>query len=281
MEQIKKPLENSLLFFGFVLAFLLLFFLLPVVNIPAAQPPRVITGSLIETGSAVIDQGQMTTIAITATVPTTASLNAFTIHIEFDPTILGYNACAVGGPFTGPCNLSDGNGVPPDVVSFSAVNVTGVNGVLTLGTITFNGDSPGSSALHIVVSTWSDGNPDPPVTSDGQITVQSPATDTPTPTPTSTSTNTPTSTATSTGTPTNTPTATPTHTATATPSSTSTNTPQPTPTYTPSPEPTPTSPTLTPSPTATATATATPTLTATTPVPDDDFYIYLPAVLKE
>lgn len=253
---------STISFFGLIIIFLGLFFLIPVAAVPsdvrpqlekAAVPLRPITGSLVDIQSATIEQGQTVTVTISATVPTTASLNAFTIHIEYDPTILGYVNCHVGSVFIGVCNNSDNNGVPPDVVSFSAVEPFGVNGVLTLGDIVFSGDALGTSALHINIETWSDGNPSPPVTMDGQIIVQPPATDTPTPTLTQTPTNTPTSTPTNT--PTNTPTSTPTHTPTSTATSTPTNT-------------------ATSTPTQTATATATMT-------PDEDYDVYLPAVMNK
>ncbi|MFZ0546642.1 MAG: hypothetical protein WAM60_14445 [Candidatus Promineifilaceae bacterium] len=257
-----KAASTSLLFVGGLLIVVMAFFLLPTVTAPTNKNPQLqaaplllsTTGSLIEVGSATILQGQTGTIAITATVPSTASLNAFTVHIEYDPTILGYVGCSVGSDFTGVCNRSDDDGTPPDVVSFSAVNPVGINGVVELGEMTFNGTSFGTSALHIVVGTWSDGNPDEPILIDGQVIVQGI-----TPSPTFTST----------------------PTSTSTPTPTATNTPTSTPSPSPSPSNTPTA-TATNTPTATPTATTavTPTATATSPA-GEDYFVYMPAVLNE
>jgi hypothetical protein len=107
------------------------------------------------------------------------------------------------------------------------------------------------------------------LSSPGQQSVATVATNTPTDTPTNTATNTPTDTPTNT--PTNTPTDTATPTPTNTPTNTPTDTPTPTPTNTPTDTPTPTptnTPTDTPTPTPTNTPTPTPTNTPTpTPTP--------------
>ena len=265
-----KAASTTLLFFGALLLFLLALYLLPTTAasgpghapLQAASILSPTTGSLIEIESKTYNVGQSRTVVITATVPPTASLDAFTIHVEYDPAIINYNNfCIVGSLFTGVCNESDGDGFPPDVVSFSAVSVTGVNGVVRLGELAFAGTGVGTTPLHLVVATWNDGNPDPPVTIDGQITINPAATSTLTPSPTATPGPSPTASMTPT------PTSTSQATSTATPSST------PTPTLTSSPMPTPTG-------FATSTATPTTTITATPPV-GDDYFVYLPVALND
>ncbi len=274
--------SKALFFSGILCLLLYLLITLPTAAFPGADSPRLlgasmsslsITGSLIEMESATIAPGEMVNVAITATVPTTASLNAFTLHIEFDPTTIGYVSCNVGSDFTGVCNQSDDDGAAPDVISFSAVNPIGTNGVVELGNITFSGVTAATSGLHIEVATWSDGASSPPITVDGQLIVQLPATNTPLPTATNTplptATNTPLPTATNTPLPT--ATNTPLPTATNTPLPTATNTPLPTATNTPLPTATNTPlPTATNTPLPTATNTPLPTATNT---PTADFVI--------
>jgi hypothetical protein len=140
------------------------------------KSPEAAVPSTITIGSGTTPVGQPITVPITIDVLAPNLLTAVTIRIEFDPAVLSFDGCAANTiPFTlNICNLSDGDGVNPDVVSFSAISVLGTNGSLDLGTITFNGSSAGTSSLVIVPETLDDGSGETPITIDGSIDVEEP-----------------------------------------------------------------------------------------------------------
>jgi hypothetical protein len=101
---------------------------------------------------------------------------AATIRIQYDPTTLIFDSCTTNNADFdfNLCNRSEGDGNPPDVISFSAISAFGVNGPLQLGTITFSGNSSGASSLVIVAETYDDGSGEAPVTIDGTVEVGGP-----------------------------------------------------------------------------------------------------------
>lgn len=130
--------------------------------------------STITVGSDTINVGDATTVPVNLSIPPTGALSLVNINIEFDPTIVGYVTCTanpVGFVFNS-CSLSDGNGVPPDVINFTAF-ASGINGNVQLGELSFSGDAVGISPLHIIVTQFVDGTGQPPTLVDGQITVNS------------------------------------------------------------------------------------------------------------
>jgi hypothetical protein len=140
------------------------------------KAPEAALPSSITIGSGVTSAGISVTVPITIDVPPTNLLTAATIRIEFDPAVISFDGCTTNtAPFTlNICNLSDGDGVNPDVVSFSAISVLGTNGSFNLGTITFTGGSTGTSNLVILPETLDDGSGEAPVTIDGSIEVTGP-----------------------------------------------------------------------------------------------------------
>ena len=133
--------------------------------------------STISINSGMVTSGEVFTASIDLDVPPSNSLTAVTIDIEYDPTVLGSSgACfANTANFTlNLCNRSDGDGQPPDVFSYTAINVTGVNGVINLGAIPFTAVNPGTSALNIVVRTFEDGSGELPSVVNGSVQVQEP-----------------------------------------------------------------------------------------------------------
>ncbi|MFZ0545348.1 MAG: cohesin domain-containing protein, partial [Candidatus Promineifilaceae bacterium] len=140
------------------------------------KAPEVMVPSTIVIGSGMVAPGESVTVPITITVPAANSFTAATIRIQYDPTVLTFDSCSTNtSDFDfNLCNRSDGDGVPPDVVSYTAIAAFGVNGTLPFGTITFVGNQLGTSSLTIVVSTYEDGSGEPPVTMDGTMQVQDP-----------------------------------------------------------------------------------------------------------
>src|SRR5690606_29402877 len=107
---LRKATSKALFFSGLLALLLYLFITLPTAASPAVdgpplsgapRPALALTGSLLQVESATVAPAETVSVAIIATVPPTAGLNAFTIHIQYDPTIAGYGGCAVGGDFTG------------------------------------------------------------------------------------------------------------------------------------------------------------------------------------
>jgi hypothetical protein len=138
--------------------------------------PKAAVPSTITIGSGVTAGGDPITVPITIDVPTDNNLTALTLHIQYDPTVLTFDSCAVNDDDFdfNLCNRSEGDGIPPDVVSFSAISAFGTNGILELGTITFIGNNVGSSSLVIVAETYEDGSGEPPITVDGTVDVEEP-----------------------------------------------------------------------------------------------------------
>jgi hypothetical protein len=143
---------------------------------PGAADPDAAVPSTITIGSGVTAGGDPITVPITIDVPPDNNLTAATLRIQYDPTTLTFDSCATNNDDFdfNLCNRSEGDGVPPDVVSFSAISVLGVNGTLELGTITFIGNNVGSSSLVIVAETYEDGSGEPPITVDGTVDVEEP-----------------------------------------------------------------------------------------------------------
>ncbi|MFZ0545925.1 MAG: cohesin domain-containing protein [Candidatus Promineifilaceae bacterium] len=137
----------------------------------AAQVPSTIS---IESG--VISSGETITVSIDLNIPTPNSLSAATLRFEFDPTVIRFDSCATNNTDfqLNLCNLSESDGVSPDVVSFSAISVFGIAGDINLGTITFTGTDVGTSPMTIVADTFEDGSGEAPLIMDGTIEVQSP-----------------------------------------------------------------------------------------------------------
>jgi hypothetical protein len=143
---------------------------------PGAAGPDAAVPSTITIGSGVTAGGDPITVPITIDVPPDNNLAALTLHIQYDPAVLTFDSCVVNDDDFdfNLCNRSEGDGVPPDVVSFSAISVLGVNGTLELGTITFIGNNGGNSSLVIVAETYEDGSGEAPITVDGTVDVEEP-----------------------------------------------------------------------------------------------------------
>ncbi|MFZ0546726.1 MAG: LamG-like jellyroll fold domain-containing protein [Candidatus Promineifilaceae bacterium] len=142
---------------------------------PPGKAPDAVP-STITVGSGGVAPGESVTIPITVVVPVSNNLTAATLRFQYDPTVLTFDSCATNNSdFTlNICNQSDGDGTPPDVVSFSAIAVIGVNGTLNLGTITFTGNNLGTSDIVIVADTFEDGSGEAPVLNNGTVDVESP-----------------------------------------------------------------------------------------------------------
>jgi hypothetical protein len=138
--------------------------------------PEAVVPSTISIGSGVTAVGVPITVPLTIDVPPTNNLMAATLRIQYDPTTLTFDSCATNNDDFdfNLCNRSEGDGNPPDVISFSAISAFGVNGTLQLGTITFSGNSSGASSLVIVAETYNDGSGEAPVTIDGTVEVEAP-----------------------------------------------------------------------------------------------------------
>lgn len=142
-------------------------------------PAEPLSPSTITISSSTVQPGESLSVSIDLAVPAPNSLTALTIDIQYDPTVLTSDGTCFAN--TAPanftlnlCNRSDGDGVPPDVFSYSAINVTGVNGMINLGSIPFVASSTGASDLIIVVRTFNDGSGETPITINGSVTVQDP-----------------------------------------------------------------------------------------------------------
>ncbi|MFZ0546704.1 MAG: cohesin domain-containing protein [Candidatus Promineifilaceae bacterium] len=143
---------------------------------PQGKAPEAAVPSTITVGSGVAAPGETVTVPITVVVPISNSLTAATLRFQYDPTILTFDSCATNNSDFdfNLCNRSEGDGVPPDVISFSAISAFGVNGTLQLGTITFVGNTEGTSSIVIVPETFQDGSGEAPVVNNGTVDVESP-----------------------------------------------------------------------------------------------------------
>lgn len=131
--------------------------------------------STLIVGSDTVGIGEQISIPLSVSVPIENSLEALTVRVQYDPDVVGYANCVANTTDfdLNICNNDDSDGVPPDSVAFSAIAITGVNGVLLVGEITFTGESAGISELTIVVDAFQDGSGLPPSTMDGTLTVSS------------------------------------------------------------------------------------------------------------
>jgi hypothetical protein len=141
------------------------------------MPREPLIPSTITINSGTVAVGEIFTASIDLDVPAANNLTAITIDVQYDPTVLASDGtCLVNTTdFTlNICNRSDGDGQPPDVFSYTALNVTGVNGVINLGKIPFTGLSAGTSDLTIVVRTFDDGSGESPNVVNGSVQVDEP-----------------------------------------------------------------------------------------------------------
>jgi hypothetical protein len=144
--------------------------------VPEPVVPELVVPATITIGSGVTASGDPLTVPITLDVPPGNNLTAVTLRIQYDPNVLMFDSCVVNNvdfDFN-LCNRSEGDGVPPDIVSFSAISIFGVNGTLELGTITFVGSNVGSSSLVLVAETFEDGSGEAPIIVNGTIDVEEP-----------------------------------------------------------------------------------------------------------
>ena len=169
-------LALSLIFLSLTLGFLSLVTAVPTFAAEPSSPSESMIPSTIAIGSGIIGSGEAVTVSLDLVMPAPNAVDALTIHIEYDPNVLGFDNCDRNGPgfITVLCNQSDGDGQAPDVVSFTAIAIPGVTGSVNLGTITFTGSSIGTSNLVIIPETFSDGSGETPSTTDGAIQVQGP-----------------------------------------------------------------------------------------------------------
>lgn len=143
------------------------------ITVTTGEPLR----TVVSVGSDALYLGDTTfpVIPILLDIPANNLLLALTVRIEFDPTIIDFVSCTSNtADFDANlCNNDDNDGVPPDSVAYAAVSTAGVNGVLLLGALEFQGLSIGVSDLHLVLEVIEDGHYDPALV-DGSVSVLEP-----------------------------------------------------------------------------------------------------------
>jgi hypothetical protein len=115
----------------------------------AIRPPARVSNIHIESGSVAV--GETKTLPVWVTVSDNYNLTAVTLDIAFDPTIVAFNDCVTNESTFDLtlCALQDGDGQPPNVVSVTALSVSGVNGELFLGEVAFTGLQQGITNLSL------------------------------------------------------------------------------------------------------------------------------------
>ncbi|MFZ0545430.1 MAG: cohesin domain-containing protein [Candidatus Promineifilaceae bacterium] len=140
-------------------------------NKPPSQPSM--APSTIHIGSGEAAVGESLTIPVQVNVPDGNSLTAVTLDIAFDPAVVEFTDCEANSTdfSLSLCNLSEGDGNSPDIVSFTALAVVGVSGDLSLGNVTFTGLAEGITNLTLTARAFDDGSGVTPVMEHGTLTV--------------------------------------------------------------------------------------------------------------